>query len=231
MTRTMLLTLLLIISCAGAAPAQAPPPHSLRAEVDVMARAAPPFVRDSWVVFSYRTTASARYVALRFEHEGYRVLHPMALNQRNTFVLVYEPPAGLDRLTYRMSVDGLWVRDPANPHFSADAFGTEYSTVDLGDLRPASSRDPLVRADGEVTFTLRSEPGRLVSIAGSFNRWDPFVHPLEETRPGEYSVTLRLPAGEHYYYFLSNGGKLLDPANDDTRRGPQGDLVCWFRVP
>jgi len=239
MTRTKLFCFLLLTLASAAsifpqAAAAEPglPPHSLRAEVSILGRAVAPYPRDFWVVFSYRPVSSARFVAVRFEHEGYSVLHPLALNEKSTFVLVYRPPATLDRLTYRMGVDGLWMRDPANPVYTTDSFGTEYSQVDLSGLFPAPEHDPIVHADGEVTFTLRGEPGRIVSVAGSFNRWDPFVHALEETSPGVYSLTLRLPRGAaYYYYFLSNGGKLLDPANDETRRSPEGELVCYFQVP
>ena len=41
----------------------------------------------------------------------------------------------------------------------------------------------------------RGKPGRRVSLVGDFNNWDPFMDPLDETSPGSYSVTLRVPAG------------------------------------
>jgi hypothetical protein len=188
-------------------------------------------VRDHWVVFTYRPTSSARYVALRFEHESYAVLHPFQLNQKKIFVLVYPPPAGMEELTYRISVDGMWMSDPANPDVTVDTFGTEYSHVDLTDLLPAAEVDPVVAADGTVTFTYRGTPERLVSITGSFNLWDPYVHAMEEIAQGVYAITLRLPAGPYYYYFLENGKKRLDPYNQEIRHNSEGEVTCYFEVP
>lgn len=235
-TNRLLLALCALTLCAPAFAQQEAadglrPPHSLSADVRIMSRSAPPLVRDHWVVFSYRPAPSARYVALRFEHESYAVLHPFQLNEEKVFVLVYRPPEGLDQLTYRISVDGLWMRDPANPEFSTDAFGTEFSRVGLEELRPAPARDPVVWRDGRVTFTFNGTPGRIVALPGSFNLWDPYVHVLDEIGQGVYTLTLRLPRGTYYYYFLENGKKRLDPANAETRYNAEGELVCYFQIP
>jgi hypothetical protein len=207
------------------------PPYSLTTEVQIMRSSAAPLVREHWVVFSYRPSSSARYVAARFEHESYSVLHPFKLNEQKVFVLVYRPPEGLDELTYRISVDGLWMRDPANPEYSKDSFGTEYSHVGLEELRPWPARGPVISSDGRVTFTYRGAPGGIVTVAGSFNQWDPFVHVLDEIDDGVYSLTLRLPRGSHYYYLLENGRKRLDPSNEEIRRDSEGQLVSCFHIP
>lgn len=233
-SRTLGLALCALLLGAASLAAQATrdgPPYSLTTEVQIMRSSAAPLVREHWVVFSYRPTSSARYVAARFEHEGYAVLHPFRLNEQKVFVLVYRPPEGLDELTYRISVDGLWMRDPANPVYSTDSFGTEYSHVGLEGLRPSPARDPVVSRDGRVTFTYRGAPGRIVAVAGSFNSWDPYVHVLDELAEGLYSLTLRLPPGPHYYLLVDNGRRRLDPANDEIRRDSEGQLASYFHVP
>jgi hypothetical protein len=57
------------------------------------------------------------------------------------------------------------------------------------------------------------------------------VHVFDEVADGVYSLTLRLPGGSHYYYLLENGRKRLDPANEETRRDSEGQLVSYFQVP
>jgi len=215
----------------NASPSAERPPQSLEAEVNIMGKSAAPFVRDHWVVFSFRPAPAARYVALRFEHESYATLHPLLLNEKKLFILIYRPPEGLARLTYRMCVDGMWMRDPANPDFTTDALGTEYSNVGLENLLPEPPRDPMIARDGRVTFTYRGTPGRLVSIAATFNLWDPFVHVLDEVSPGVYTIAIRLLAGPVHYYFLENGNKRLDPANGEIRHDSEGELVSYFHVP
>jgi hypothetical protein len=238
-TRWLLLGVLGIVAIAARGEAQVlaagrterRPPHSLVADVNLLGKAVPPWIHERWVVFSYRPTETARFVAVRFAHEDYAVLHPLEVNERGTFVLIYQPPPGLDTLTYRMSVDGLWMRDPSNPRHRTDSFGTSYSLVDLAALPAAPAPGPIVETGGRVTFSLRADPNRLVSVAGSFNRWDPFVHVLDEVNAGLYRITLRLPPGEYYYYFLDSGRKTLDPANVQIRRNADGELVSAFPVP
>ena len=68
-------------------------------------------------------------------------------------------------------------------------------------------------------------------MAGTFNRWDPYLHVLDEIGGGTYSLTLRLPPGPYYYYFLENGRKRLDPDNAELRHASDGELVCYFQIP
>lgn len=227
----LILTTLIAAVPLAAETEHARPPHTVIAEINQLTRSAPPRIEDRWVIFTYRPAPSARYVALRFEHEDYAILHPMALNEKLLFVLVYEPPTGLGELTYRMSVDGMWMRDPANPDYTTDAFGTPYSRVDLSAIPAREPAGPHVREDGRVTFLLHAPPGELVTLAGSFNRWDPFVHVMDEMESGVYELTLRLAPGVYYYYFLENGRKTLDPTNRELKRGSEGEIVNSVVMP
>ena len=68
--------------------------------------------------------------------------------------------------------------------------------------------------DGERLY-FDDTAGMEVSVAGSFNNWNPFLQPLDEDtdRPGSYRLLIPLPAGRHEYYFVVNGRKVLDPHN------------------
>jgi 1,4-alpha-glucan branching enzyme len=74
-------------------------------------------------------------------------------------------------------------------------------------------------ADGslKVTFVLpASEPARPVSVLGSFNGWDPLVHPLKRRSNGTRSVTVEVPAGNVFEFkYLADGGEwFCDPDAD-----------------
>ena len=97
-------------------------------------RGSAPYIETRMVIFTYRPRESTRFVALRFEHENYAVIHPYSINAKSIYVLVYEPPEGLDRLVYRVSVDGLWMHDPENPVWVKDIAGRRHSIVDLAGL-------------------------------------------------------------------------------------------------
>src|SRR5687768_7897918 len=65
-------------------------------------------------------------------------------------------------------------------------------------------------ADGslKVTFVLpASEHERPVSVLGSFNGWDPLVHPLKRRSNGTRSVTVQVPVGGLFEFkYLAEGG-------------------------
>lgn len=74
-------------------------------------------------------------------------------------------------------------------------------------------------ADGslKVTFVLpTSDHERPVSVLGTFNGWDPLVHPLKKRSNGTRSVTVEVPAGGLYQFkYLAEGGNwFCDPDTD-----------------
>jgi len=65
-----------------------------------------------------------------------------------------------------------------------------------------------------VAFELRCAPGSAVSLAGSFNRWDPAAKPMVDAQgDGHYVATCMLAPGSYEYKFVVNGEWTVDPAN------------------
>lgn len=219
--------------------------------------AGPPRVLDDVVVFTYEQQRYARYVAAAFEHEGYRELHVFTARERegrpDLFYLSYPVDVERSQLHYRLIVDGVWLTDPHAPKVRTDRNGVTVGTVTLNEPPPYERRSPLVHDDGTITFffalssrvspTLETVDTRQLSVSsfgtprvtivGTFNGWDPYMHRL--TGPDEngfYSIRLPLPEGPHYYYFLVDGHRVLDPLNGDRARDMQtGTYVSTFVVP
>ncbi len=81
--------------------------------------------------------------------------------------------------------------------------------------KPASPA-PLVT----VRFVLVAPDAREVSLAGTFNQWDPHATPLVRTgSTGVWTATLTLPTGQHQYAFVVDGARWVPdpgaPAVDD----------------
>lgn len=71
-----------------------------------------------------------------------------------------------------------------------------------------------------VRFVLVAPDAHQVSVAGTFNHWDPSATPLVRSSSGDLWVaTLALPAGEHQYAFVVDGARWVPdptaPAVDD----------------
>ena len=72
-----------------------------------------------------------------------------------------------------------------------------------------------------------------IYLAGSFNNFDPFLYRLRqsEDKPSELTLTLNLPPGTHYYYFVINGRRFLDPLNPNRSVRTGERRVSRFSVP
>ena len=188
-----------------------------------------PVIYENAVIFT--APSSYRRVGISFAHEGFSRVHwfrklvvprdpaeiAAARNRKidpyvETGILFHaqDIPDGMRDMDYRMIIDGLWTVDPQNPLGVTGAGGLLQSRVSL----PPRSR-PVTTFDSvsglRVSYT--APPGEYITIAGSFNGWDPFMYEMRETSPGSYSFTLALPPGNYQYVFYHRGERLLDPYN------------------
>ena len=212
----------------SAAAAHAASPIALDIAVKSIGLPQPPHLVGDVLILSFKPDQPVRYVGVRFANESWKILHPCALNEKGVFVLDYPVPEGLREIRYRIVEDGLWTTDPSNPNTDVDASGVVFSayTLESEPVRPVIN--PKLDPDGGITFVFNGSPGRRVALLGDFNNWDPFMDPLDEAAPGTYSITLRVPPGEHWYYFFSDGRRILDRHNAQTGVTPDGDTVSYF---
>jgi hypothetical protein len=194
----------------------------------------PPFLIGDVLIFSHMPASGrARFVGARFAHESFAVLHPFVRNEYGIFVLGYPVPEGVGTIRYRIVVDGLWMSDPANPEAEPDSLGNPISLFRIDKEIPRSIINPAVLSDGELLFVFRAKPGQRISISGDFNDWEPSIDSLSEIpgKPGWFSIRLRIKPGAHYYFFFSNGMRILDPFNPETAVDPGGNEVSYFFLP
>jgi 1,4-alpha-glucan branching enzyme len=68
---------------------------------------------------------------------------------------------------------------------------------------------PAVR---QVNFGLSDANAVSVSVAGTFNNWNPHVSPLRSAGAGQWSLQMMLEPGRYEYRFLVDGKWKMDPA-------------------
>jgi len=224
-----LVSALLLFMTAGAVSAL--DAHLMEVRIRGIEHAAAPQYLDRQVLLTYKPDNRVRLVAARFAHEEYKDFHIYSRNDNGVYFLLLDVPEEVEQLRYRLVVDGLWINDPYNPHSEEDAFGRVFSLFDLRDRPEWAVVSPEIGGQGSVTFRFRTLPDRAVSVAGDFNSWDPFWHRMVETEPGDYRLTVRMPPGKHYYYYIVNGQRVLDPINRDTVRDFEGFRVSTFYLP
>jgi hypothetical protein len=197
-----------------------------------LTRPGAPEIYEDGVLF----TASSAYrrVGVAFAHEGFSKVYwfkkllltrddiipgtvkfkdPLdAYRDSGILFHVYTVPADIRELEYRLIIDGLWTVDPLNPRYRMDPqSGIVRSTVLLPEIKrtPSTFDGP----PGSLSFSYQAPPGEIVTVAGTFNGWDPFMYELRETSPGTYGLTLPLPPGVYHYVFFHRGQRILDPNN------------------
>ena len=110
-------------------------PYSLFGSLDMylhlkvvdLDRAISPEFYGNYIIFTFESGRPVRVVAAIFEHEGYSIHHIYQCNDNGIFFLIYPIPDNIQQLKYRLIVDGLVMKDPANPLFEQDLLGIDYS--------------------------------------------------------------------------------------------------------
>lgn len=189
-----------------------------------------PVIVDNHLVLSAR--GPYRFVGAAFSHEGWRNVHPFEVNRNGVFVLAVPIPYGEEtQVRYRLILDGLWAADPLNPAMYRDPSTGAAMSIARFPARPETVLGAWEPAGRErATFYFEGAPGQRVTVAGSFNAWDPFIHELAETSPGRYELELSLPPGEYYYVFFYKGEALADPLNRRLLYGKDGRTVSSLRI-
>ncbi|MDR2433096.1 MAG: glycogen-binding domain-containing protein [Treponema sp.] len=141
----------------------------------------------------------------------------------------HQVPAGISELEYRLIINGLWTVDTANPQIRRDGVtGLAYSVVSLPLRSPAPG--PLEGPPGSLSFSFRGPPGETVTVAGSFNGWDPFMYELAEGPAGVYTFNLFLPPGTYQYAFFHRGERFPDPYNSRRIYAKDGRAVSEIEL-
>ena len=143
---------------------------------------------------------------------------------------VYQIPKGVSELEYRFIINGLWTVDPNNPRTRRDPItGLVWSVVSIPQV--PSRPNPLNGLPHGLTFTFKGPPGEVVTVAGNFNGWDPFMYELREGPSGIYNINIPLPPGTYQYVFFNRGQRFSDPYNSRRVYSRDGREASEITVP
>ena len=199
-------------------------------------RVGAPKIIDKYVVFT--ATAKARHVAIAFEHEKYSKMHSFRrlVPDKEAGSVLLEPvlfyimelPEKMSMLKYRLVVDGLWTHDPENKNEEFDS----QNRITVSTLTFPPRRDIKTRViDGKmVNFVYVGQPGKKISVAGSFNNWDPFMYFMEETSSGIYELNLNLPHGTHVYSYFLGTDMHFDNTNPEHYYDEDGRMASVIKL-
>jgi 1,4-alpha-glucan branching enzyme len=78
-------------------------------------------------------------------------------------------------------------------------------------VTPKTTRRGQRPVEKPVEFALHAPQAQAVSVAGTFNDWDPGRTPMNAGSGGTWKTTVWLPAGRYEYRFVADGQWLSDP--------------------
>jgi hypothetical protein len=188
-----------------------------------------PVILDNMVIFT--ASSSLRRVGVAFADEGFSRVHwfrqllvsrdpqdnpfdekkPSPHRDSGIIFYVHQIPEGAAEIEYRLIINGLWTTDPTNPAARRDSSAVSRSVIALPPTEAVPY--PLNGPPGSLSFAFRGPPGETVTVAGSFNGWDPFMYELKEGPAGNYTINIPLPPGRYQYVFFHRGQRYLDPYN------------------
>lgn len=78
------------------------------------------------------------------------------------------------------------------------------------------------KKNSSVEFKLFAPDAKKVSLAGSFNKWNPSALKLKKDTKGTWKTKVELPSGTHEYKFVVDGNWWTDPANKNNTCNSMG---------
>lgn len=205
-------------------------PVHLHLKLMEMQEAQKPFFYGNKIIFTYKSQKPlTRHVGIAFDNEDFSRIHTLQKTENNIYFFVYQYPK-IEELNYRFVEDGQWITDKNNSSVKTDRNYITLSSFKIPNERLEERESPAITGR-TATFSLKGEPGRTVYLTGSFNNWDPFMHPLKEVSPGYYEIQVKLTRGRHYYYFISDGQKVQDRENFDRTYNRNREEVSTFLIP
>jgi 1,4-alpha-glucan branching enzyme len=89
---------------------------------------------------------------------------------------------------------------------------------------------PAKKSGRKVRFEYYAPEASSVSLAGSFNQWNPNAAPLKKDAGGNWKTELSLAPGRYEYLFYADGNWTCDPRCKECVPNPFGSWNCTVTV-
>lgn len=186
----------------------------------------PLILRNSLLFFYY---GEAKEVFLAGDFNQWALSIPMRQEKSNLWVASWTNRLPNGSYTYRFRVDGFWLPDPTNPNSVFDSGREELSVFELSKDFISDEKYPLWLSNNVYRFQYFNTNVKAVSIAGSFNNWNPFSHQMQYMGAGVFQKDITLDSKKIYLYsFVADGIWILDDGNKQQYRNSLGRPVNGF---
>ena len=171
-----------------------------------------PIVVDGGVIFRhFSPNASSVYIAGDFNNwtpniklnkisaeGGFQVFVPLLLKEK--------------KYRYKLIVDGIWQKDPANSLSEYDLSGDDVSYFIVPKLMIHYGINPMKVGKNLFRFNYKNSHAATVYLVGSFNNFNPYDIQMKKDINGIWSCQVQVFPGKQYYNFIVDGNWVIDPS-------------------
>jgi len=131
---------------------------------------------------------------------------------------------------YKLVIDDVFVYDPLNQLTKPDGKGGFYSILKLDNDFEVLVNNPKKVSNNYYEFVYKDLKASKVILVGSFNNWNPYQYEMGRNKGGIWKITIYLPKGIYYYYFIVDDEITSDPLNYNTAHDKFGNTINFFEV-
>ncbi len=82
----------------------------------------------------------------------------------------------------------------------------------------------------DIEFVYDAPQAKKVSVAGSFNNWDPNASPMKRNKKGQWKTAVKLVPGRYEYKYFADGSWITDPHCREVIANDKGTTNCAISV-
>ncbi|WP_407428582.1 isoamylase [Treponema sp.] len=195
----------------------------------------PPYIDNNYIVFTYPVSVNS--IGVAFDFEDFRQIHYFKLRKNYSYegdvtssyyFYILEAPKKLNRICYRLIIEGIWTVDPQNQNTVYNE--KENYSLSYIDLPPAEIEITEKLDSGLTHFVCHTKAGQKIRLGGTFTNWDSWIYEMKETVPGKYEIDIPLHPGTYYYSYYNGITAFLDETNPLHGYSSDGRVVSCITI-
>ncbi len=187
-----------------------------------------PLVADDYILFI--VTNKAKKVEIIGDFTRWEKRRMVYEEKLRLWYYVWTEDLPMGEYRYKLVIDDIFVSDPLNSVIKPDGRGGFYSLLKLDKDFEVFKSNPRRIHGNLYEFVYKDLRASRVILVGSFNNWNPYQYEMTRYKGGVWRITISLPKGTHYYYFIVDDEIVPDPLNYNTVHDKFGNTVNVFEV-
>jgi hypothetical protein len=202
-------------------------------DVDLIKKESGPKITEKGILISVSGEIGKR-AFVRTNLDGWKENFNFQKSLYGIYFLMLPYDLSKKEILYKINMGGYWERDPNNPEFVLDKYGTEISLVRIPREIIYHQAMPLISETDKkiksVDFKYYNPRAKEVNFVSSLDKWCQFSNEMTLNEDGYWEITLPFKKGEYSYYFFVDGKKVTDIANEKKMWDESVGVVSFFRI-